>query len=191
MSARTALLTIDVRIIAATAKDLSQEAAKGDFREDLFYRLNVLPVHILPLRERREDIPPLVAHFLQKYNRQSGLSIQSITPHAQKLLVNYPWPGNVRELENIIERSMVMNDKTTIDEHDLPDYIKNAKIEDINGSFTEEYSIKKMELILEQKLIRKALTKTNGNKSRAAKLLEISYPALLSKIEEYEIDYEE
>jgi len=184
-------LTIDVRIIAATAKDLSQEAKKGDFREDLFYRLNVLPVHILPLRERREDIPPLVTHFLQKYNKQSGLSIQGITPQAQKLLINYHWPGNVRELENIIERTMVMNDKTTIDEHDLPDYIKHAKIDDINGSLAEEYSIKKMELIMEQKLIRKALTKTHGNKTRAAKLLEISYPALLSKIEEYGIEYEE
>jgi two-component system, NtrC family, response regulator AtoC len=184
-------LMIDVRIIAATAKDLSLEAKKGVFREDLFYRLNVLPVHILPLRERREDIPLLVTHFLQKYNRQSGLSIQSITSHAQKLLINYHWPGNVRELENIIERTMVMTDKKTIDEHDLPDYIKHAIIGEIDGSLADEYSIKKMELILEQKLIRKALTKTHGNKTRAAKLLEISYPALLSKIEDYGIEYEE
>jgi two-component system response regulator AtoC len=184
-------LMVDVRIIAATAKDLSQEAKKGNFREDLFYRLHVLPVHILPLRERREDIPLLITHFLQKYNRQNSLSIQSITSQAQKLLFNYPWPGNVRELENIIERTMVMTEKAVIDEHDLPYYIKHAAVEDINGSLAEEYSIKKMELVLEQKLIRKALTKTHGNKTRAAKLLEISYPALLSKIEEYGIEYEE
>ena len=184
-------LSIDVRIIAATAKDLSQEAKQGAFREDLFYRLNVLPIHIPPLRERREDIPLLVTYFLQKYNRQCGLAIQEITPSALKLLINYSWPGNVRELENIIERTMVMTDKTTIGEHDLPDYMRTTSIEDINDSLINEYSIKKMERILEEKLIRKALIKTHGNKTRAVKLLEISYPALLSKIEEYGIAHED
>ena len=184
-------LTIDVRIIAATAKDLSQEAKQGAFREDLFYRLNVLPIHIPPLRERREDIPLLVTYFLQKYNRQCGLTIQEITPSALQLLINYSWPGNVRELENIIERTMVMTDKTTIGEHDLPDYMRTTSIEDINDSLINEYSIKKMERMLEEKLIRKALIKTHGNKTRAVKLLEISYPALLSKIEEYGIAHED
>ncbi len=184
-------LTIDVRIIAATAKDLSQEAKQGAFREDLFYRLNVLPIHIPPLRERREDIPLLVTYFLQKYNQQCGLAIQEITPSALQLLINYSWPGNVRELENIIERTMVMTDKTTLDEHDLPDYIRTTSIEDLHDSLINEYSIKKMERFLEEKLIRKALIKTHGNKTRAVKLLEISYPALLSKIEEYGIAHED
>jgi two-component system, NtrC family, response regulator AtoC len=182
---------IDVRIIAATAKDLAQEAQKGSFREDLFYRLNVLPVHIPPLRERREDIPLLADYFLQKYNRQGAVSIQGITPPALKLLTSYHWPGNVRELENIIERTMVMTESATIDEHDLPDYIRNVSIENYSpDSSIDEYSIKKMERRLEEKLIRKALQKTHGNKTRAIKLLEISYPALLSKIEEYGIEPE-
>jgi two-component system response regulator AtoC len=182
---------IDVRIIAATAKDLAQEAQKGSFREDLFYRLNVLPVHIPPLRERKEDIPLLVDYFLQKYNQQGAVSVQGITPPALKLLTNYHWPGNVRELENIIERTMVMTESVTIDEHDLPDYIRNVSMENYSpDSSIDEYSIKKMERRLEEKLIRKALQKTHGNKTRAIKLLEISYPALLSKIEEYGIEHE-
>jgi two-component system, NtrC family, response regulator AtoC len=184
-------VSIDVRIIAATAKDLAQEAQKGAFREDLFYRLNVLPVHVPPLRERKEDIPLLIAYFLQKYNQQSGISIQDVTPSALKLLSGYYWPGNVRELENIIERTMVMTDTKTIGEHDLPDYIRNGSIDDLNDNFSNEYSIKKMERLLEEKLIRKALSKTRGNKTRAVKLLEISYPALLSKIDEYGIERED
>ncbi len=184
-------VSIDVRIIAATAKDLAQEAQKGSFREDLFYRLNVLPVHIPPLRERKEDIPLLVDYFLQKYNQQGGISVQGLTPPALRLLMNYHWPGNVRELENIIERTMVMIDTATIDEHDLPDYIRNVSKEDYaTDSSIDEYSIKKMERRLEEKLIRKALQKTRGNKTRAIKLLEISYPALLSKIEEYGIEHD-
>jgi two-component system response regulator AtoC len=184
-------ISIDVRIIAATAKDIAQEAQNGSFREDLFYRLNVLPVHIPPLRERKEDIPLLIDYFLHKYNQQSSTSVQGIAPPALKLLTNYLWPGNVRELENIIERIMVMIDTTTIDVQDLPDYIRNVSIEDCSAdSSMDEYSIKKMARLLEEKLIRKALQKTRGNKTRAIKLLEISYPALLSKIEEYGIEYD-
>jgi two-component system response regulator AtoC len=178
---------VDVRVIAATAKDLLHEVEKGTFREDLFYRLNVLPVHIPPLRERKEDIPLLVEHFIEKYNKNHGLNIKGITPQALKILINYNWPGNIRELENIIERSMVLTDKTTIDVDDIPESIAAYQREDIYHIPEDDFSIKKHNRFMEKKLIRKALKKTHGNKSRAAKLLEISYPALLSKISEYGI----
>ena len=178
---------IDVRIIAATAKDLSREAHRGTFREDLFYRLNVLNVHIPPLRERAEDIPLLVDHFIQKYNDSGGLHIKGITPPALKMLINYRWPGNVRELENVIERSMVMTDNARIDVQDLPESISRNESDGDEGAETE-CSIKKMEKMMEKKLIRRALERTRGNKSRAARILEISYPALLSKINDYGIE---
>ena len=179
---------VDVRIIAATAKDLSREVHRGAFREDLFYRLNVLPVPIPPLRERADDIPRLVDHFIQKYNASSDLHITGITPAALKTLINYRWPGNVRELENAIERSMVMTDGFKIDEQDLPESVCRKKTDSLEDASETEYSIKKMEKMMEEKLIRKALERTRGNKSRAARILEISYPALLSKINEYRIE---
>ena len=179
---------IDVRIIAATAKDLSREAHRGTFREDLFYRLNVLNVHIPPLRERAEDIPLLVDHFIQKYNDSGGLHIKGITPPALKMLINYRWPGNVRELENVIERSMVMTDNARIDAQDLPESISRNVSDGADEGAETEYSIKKMEKMMEKKLIRRALERTRGNKSRAARILEISYPALLSKINDYGIE---
>jgi two-component system response regulator AtoC len=179
---------VDVRIIAATAKDLSREVHRGAFREDLFYRLNVLPVPIPPLRERADDIPRLIDHFIQKYNASSNLHITGITPAALKTLINYRWPGNVRELENAIERSMVMTDGFKIDEQDLPESVCRKKTDNLEDTSETEYSIKKMEKMMEEKLIRKALERTRGNKSRAARILEISYPALLSKINEYRIE---
>lgn len=179
---------IDVRIIAATAKDLSREAHRGTFREDLFYRLNVLNVHIPPLRERAEDIPLLVDHFIQKYNDSGGLHIKGITPPALKMLINYRWPGNVRELENVIERSMVMTDNARIDAQDLPESISRNESDGADEGAETECSIKKMEKMMEKKLIRRALERTRGNKSRAARILEISYPALLSKINDYGIE---
>jgi len=179
---------IDVRIIAATAKDLSREVSRGTFREDLFYRLNVLHVHIPPLRERAGDIPLLVNHFIQKCNDSCDLHIAGITPPALKMLINYRWPGNVRELENVIERSMVMTDNARIGEQDLPESIRRNTSDSVDDDAETEYSIKKMEIIMEEKLIRKALERTRGNKSRAARILEISYPALLSKINDYRIE---
>lgn len=184
-------VSVDVRIIAATAKDLEQEAKKGNFREDLFYRLNVLPIKIPPLRERKEDIPILVEHFIKKYNTSHGLCIKEITPAAIKILINYDWPGNIRELENIIERAMVMTDKDIVDVDGIPENITAHHSEGIYHIPEDNYSIKKLGRIMEEKLIRKALKKTRGNKSQAAKLLEISYPALLSKITEYGITSED
>jgi two-component system response regulator AtoC len=125
-----------------------------------------------------------------KYNKFSGLQIEGFSSRAAKYLMNYNWPGNVRELENVIERIMVLADKPALEEQDIPEYIKVNSAENIFDISADEYSIKKMERLIEEKLIRKALAKTHGNKSRAVKLLEISYPALLSKIEEYGIEPE-
>src|SRR5690606_2120324 len=101
-------IEVDVRVIAATNKDLEEEIRKGNFREDLFYRLNVLPFHVAPLRERREDIPALANHFLEFFCSKESREIKSLTPAAMEALVNYAWPGNVRELKNIIERVVIM-----------------------------------------------------------------------------------
>ena len=178
---------VDVRIIAATAKDLAQEVSNNTFREDLYYRLNVLPIHIPALRERKDDIPLLVKHFIEKYNQEHNLNIKPIKPSVLKVLIEHSWPGNIRELENIIERSMILAQDDSLDLNDMKNTITSLR--ETNTSLTTEgiYSIKKTVRIIEEKLIAKALQKTGGNKSRAAKLLEISYPSLLSKIEEYEI----
>jgi len=184
-------IPVDVRIIAATAKNLLDEVSKGAFREDLFYRLNVLPIHLPPLRERLEDIPLLVEHFIAKYNASHGLACRAATPAAMKLLLAYPWPGNIRELENMVERAMILSENDRIDADAIPEPV--AQFQKQGGKrFTDDiFSIKVMSRIIEEQLIRKALKRTHGNKSQAAKLLELSYPALLSKITEYGIGPEE
>jgi two-component system response regulator AtoC len=178
---------VDVRIIAATAKDLAQEVSNNTFREDLYYRLNVLPIHIPALRERKYDIPLLVKHFIEKYNQEHNLNIKPIKPSVLKVLIEHSWPGNIRELENIIERSMILAQNDNLDLNEMKNTITSLRETNTNLTTEGIYSIKKTVRTIEEKLIAKALQKTGGNKSRAAKLLEISYPSLLSKIEEYEI----
>jgi two-component system response regulator AtoC len=178
----------DVRIVAATVKDLSKEVNEGRFREDLFYRLNVLPIHIPPLRERKEDIPLLIQHFIKKYNQSMNKGIIDVDRSALEILMSYKWYGNVRELENTIERAIVLTDKDHIELENLPHEIKDFKEEVVpEPSFDEEYSVKKASKVLEIGLIKKALRKTKGNHTHAAKLLEISHRALLYKIKEYGI----
>jgi len=181
-------ISVDVRIIAATVKDLSKEVAAGRFREDLFYRLNVLQINLPPLRERKEDIPLLIEHFIQKYNARHKLSIEGISEEALAFLLDYSWPGNVRELENIIERAMILSQGRRIMAENLPAEIKSPEQNRIKKLMEEEISIKKATRLLEEELIRKALQKTGGNRTQAAKILEISHPALLSKIKEYGIE---
>jgi len=181
-------IKIDVRIIAATHRDLSTEMQAGRFREDLYYRINVLPMNIPPLRERREDIPLLVEHFLTRNNARFGTNIRALSPEARRLLVEYGWPGNVRELENTIERAMVLAEKDSIEADDLPERIREAR-DPIQLHLTSgELSIKKTSRFIEEILIRRALQKTKGNRTRAAEVLEISHRALLYKIKEYRID---
>jgi two-component system response regulator AtoC len=181
-------IQIDVRIVTATVKDLIKEVNEGRFREDLFYRLNVLPIHIPPLRERKEDIPLLIHHFINKYSNSMNKNIIGITPKALDALMNYKWYGNVRELENTIERAIVLTDQENIELENLPFEIQNFQEQSQIAPLAEEdYSIKKASRILEMNLIKKALNKTKGNHTHAARLLELSHRALLYKIKEYGI----
>jgi two-component system response regulator AtoC len=181
-------IQIDVRIVAATVKDLQKEVNEGHFREDLFYRLNVLPVHIPPLRERKEDIPLLIHHFIGKYNQAMNKNVAGVDHRAMETLIGYKWYGNVRELENTIERAIVLSEKNHIGSDNLPAEIQNFKEDILIETLPdEEYSIKKASKSLEIKLIQKALRKTKGNHTHAARLLEISHRALLYKIKEYGI----
>jgi two-component system response regulator AtoC len=182
-------IQIDVRIITATAKDLVKEVSEGRFREDLFYRLNVLPIRIPPLRERIEDIPLLVQHFINKYSKSMNKKVAGITPKALHVLMNYRWFGNVRELENTIERAIVLTDKENIELENLPIEIQTFQDQvQITALAEEEFSIKKASRFLEMNLIKKALNKTKGNHTHAARLLELSHRALLYKIKEYGIE---
>jgi two-component system response regulator AtoC len=178
---------VDVRIIAATHRDLVAEVKAGRFREDLFYRINVLAIAIPPLRARREDINLLIDHFIARNNTRLGTRIRDLSHEARKLLLEYAWPGNVRELENTIERAMVLSERDMLDTPDLPERIREA-LDPVQMQLASgELSIKKTTLAIEEILIRRALTKTKGNRTRAAEILEISHRALLYKIKDYKI----
>jgi two-component system response regulator AtoC len=176
---------VDVRIVAATVRDLTEDVASGRFREDLFYRINVLPLHIPPLRDRREDIPMLIEFFIERNNLRLGTQVASVGPDAKKLLLDYGWPGNVRELENTIERAMVLAEENVLRIEDLPLRITESRDPIRRVLSSGELSIKKTTRYLEEELIRRALKKTGGNRTNAAKILEISHRALLYKIKEY------
>ena len=180
-------MKIDVRVIAATAKNLEEEVQKGNFREDLFYRLNVLSVKLPPLKDRSEDIPLLCDHFIKRFNKQLDKDIQGISSAALSRLLAYGWPGNVRELENAIERAVVLSEDVLLTpEHFSPDFNQGSK-KDPMHEIINGYSLKKAQKILEETLIIKALSETNGNRTQASRLLEISHPSLLSKIKAYNI----
>ena len=178
---------VDVRIIAATSKKLIEEVERGTFREDLFYRLNVISISLPTLRERPEDIPLLIQNFIRKFNRKLGTEIKGIAPPAMKLLLMCEWPGNVRQLENVIERAMVLTDELTLQPEHFPQELSmksslGAGIPDFDG-----FSLKTAKRIMEKSLISRALFETGGNRTKAAEMLEISHPSLLSKIKEYDI----
>jgi len=176
---------VNVRIVAATVRDLRKDVENGRFREDLFYRINVLPVSLPPLRERREDIPLLIDHFIKRNNVKLVTEVTNLAPDAKKLLLDYSWPGNVRELENTIERAMVLAEEKVLCVEDLPERVTESR-DPIRRILTSgELSIKKTTRFLEEELIRRALKKTGGNRTNAAKILEISHRALLYKIKEF------
>jgi two-component system response regulator AtoC len=180
-------IKVDVRIIAAAHHDLAAEAKAGRFRDDLFYRINVLPIVIPPLRARKEDIALLTDHFIARNNARLGTQIRGLSPDARKVLLEYPWPGNVRELENTIERAMVLSEGDVIGITDLPDRVR-AALDPVQVQLASgEMSIKKTMAAIEEILIRRALAKTRGNRTRAAELLELSHRALLYKIKDYQI----
>ncbi len=178
---------IDVRIIAATSKQLVEEVKQGQFREDLYYRLNVLPINLPSLRERPEDIPLLVQNFIRKFNRKLRTEIKGVAPSAMSLLLNYHWPGNVRQLENIIERAMVLTDELMLKPDNFPSELVEREEPQNIDSILNGFSIKNAKKVVEKRLIEKALHATGGNRTKSAKLLEISHPALLSKMKEFGI----
>ncbi|MFO7861879.1 MAG: sigma-54 dependent transcriptional regulator [Desulfosalsimonas sp.] len=180
--------TVDTRIVAATSKDLAEQAEQGNFREDLFYRLNVMPIHLPPLVERSEDIASLVQFFIERYQARFEKNITGISARAMSLLMQHSWPGNVRELENVIERAVVLAEDPELDEDLFAGLCwqenKNSGLDAIAAGF----SLKSGRQALEQILIQKALAETGGNRTRAARLLEISHPSLLSKMKTYGIE---
>ena len=178
---------VDVRIITATHRDLTAETKAGRFREDLFYRLNVLPIHVPSLRERREDIPLLIEHFITRNNTRLGTNIRGMDTECRRLLYEYSWPGNVRELENTIERAMVLAEGDQLVAADLAERIREARDPVQMQLASGELSVKKTMRVIEELLIRRALQKTKGNRTRAAEVLEISHRALLYKIKDYQI----
>jgi two-component system response regulator PilR (NtrC family) len=185
--------TVDVRIICATNRDLEKMVAKGEFREDLFYRLNVIQIRLPALRERKSDIPLLASHFLSKYSLVMGKSVKSISQDAMKLLMNYDFPGNVRELENVIERAVALEVQSSVSPENLPQKLllphsaapSAAGAGDLApGQFDLEKGVEEFE----RRHILQALEAANGVKKKAAKLLGISFRSLRYRIEKYKID---
>lgn len=186
------VISIDVRIIAATLRDLENDVLSGRFRDDLFYRLNVISLRIPALRERKEDIPILVEHFIKKNQEKLGLSVYGIKKEAMAVLMDHSWPGNIRELENCIERAMILTEGDEISLDSLPRTVKTPVNSNLIYSLDDnDLSVKKHTRILEETLIKRALEKTGGNRTHAAKLLEISHRTLLYKLKEYNLGGEE
>ena len=179
--------TVDVRLVAATARDLEADVAEGRFRADLYYRVNVVRIHLPALRERTEDVPELVRHFIDRFNRRLMLDIAGATPAAMRALMEYPWPGNVRELENVIERAMVLTDQPQLGIEQLDGLVAPASTGANGAASPLDLSVKRRTEALERVLIADALERTRGNRTRAAKLLDLSHRALLYKIREYGI----
>jgi DNA-binding NtrC family response regulator len=174
-------LKFDVRLLAATNKDLEEAVKKGAFREDLFYRLNVITIHLPPLRQRKEDIPLLANYFLQKYAQRFGKPLTKVSKEALRVVVNYDWPGNVRELENAIERAVALSEGDTVETTDLPEKIVNAKMPILH---MEDYEMT-LEA-LEEQHVKQVLQKTGGDKVKAAQVLGINLSTLYRKLVRYE-----
>jgi len=177
----TETIHVDVRIISTTNRDLKQEIEKGRFREDLFYRLNVIPIELPPLRLRKEDIPLLCEHFLRKYSRENGVAIEQISSEALKLLMNYDWPGNVRELENCIERAVVVCKDRQLTPKDLPKELMKEEPSICTGGLQVGSTLREAE----KALILRTLESCDGNRTQAAKLLGITTRTLRNKLAEY------
>jgi two-component system response regulator AtoC len=178
---------IDVRVLAATAKNLNDEVQQGHFRQDLLFRLNVVELKIPSLRERPGDIQLLVHSLIETESRKMDIRIKGVTHGALALLTNYPWPGNVRELKNVLEHAIIFAENGWISSESLPEKMSWTESTHQENLLPDTFSIKEGKVFIESYLIAKALTKTNGNKSQAADLLEISYPSLLNKIKEYNL----
>jgi two-component system response regulator AtoC len=181
---------VDVRVVAATARDLARDVEAGQFREDLYWRLNVVGVRLPPLRERAEDVEPLARHFLSRFAPlRPELPALELAPEALEALRAHRWPGNVRELQHALERAVVLAEGAVIREEDLPDPVRApARPAAAPAPAGDDLSVKRAIRAVEERLIREALARTGGNKSRAAELLDLSYRALLYKIKDYGVE---
>lgn len=177
-------IKVDVRIIAATNEDLAESVKAGKFREDLFYRLSVVPLHIPPLRERKEDISLLLDHFIAKYNVKARKSIVQLSPAAKKALQEYDWPGNIRELENTIERAVVLSQNERIELEDLIYHGIGSAISFLQSTGGKYKTLEEME----HEYIRVVLQSQHGNRSQTAKILGIDRKTLLSKIKKFHLE---
>lgn len=184
----TGVIDVDVRIIAATNQNLQQKISDGTFREDLYYRLNVVSIKIPPLRERKEDIPPLVEHFVDYYCKENDRNKLEVSKEAFDILMKYNYPGNVRELENIVERSVVLTRGDTITSNDLPMHVRGFKEEILRPVFGKSSLPEQVEA-MEKELIFDALKKSEGNQTKAGKLLGITERNLRYKLKKYNIKH--
>ena len=186
--ARTA--KVDVRVLAATNRDLKEMVERGSFREDLFYRLNVVGLKLPPLRERPEELPALIERFLSRHAARLGEPQRRLAPETFALLARYRFPGNVRELENALERALVLSDDLEISPDALPESMRSTEPQPSSPPLLDpdDFSVKRAQRALEADLIRRALERTSGNRSKAAELLELSPRALLYKIREYGLE---
>jgi two-component system response regulator HydG len=180
---------VDVRILAATNRNLEEEVEKGNFREDLYYRLNVVTLNVPPLRERQEDIPLLAHYFLERYADKNRKKVQGFSPLAMDMLIKYKWPGNVRELENTVERGVILLGGEFITERELPSNIVEPYLEkndwlDYKRPFTSDFSLEQ----IERDAILSALDATGGNKSETARRLKINRKTLYKKLKDYGVD---
>lgn len=176
-------IKIDVRIITATNKDLQREVAKGNFRDDLFYRIKVVTLTVPPLRERKEDIPSLVKLFLDKYNKEFGKRVNNISDSAIKALMDYHWPGNIRQLESVIERAVLMSDTDTISLNDIKSELRLSDDREVMDIDIPDEGINFEEL--EKELMKKAMIKANNVIAKAARLLGMSYKTFWYRLEKF------
>ncbi len=181
--------TVDVRIITATHRSLEEMIKANEFREDLFYRLNVVTICIPPLKRRKSDIPVLVEHFVKKYSKINNKDVHSLSSEAMDQIMKYSYPGNIRELENIIERAVVLCRGTVITKNDLPNQISNISEKSILDPKDLEHDYDKKVKSFETEIIMEALSRTNGNKSAAARLLNLTERHLRSRMEILDIQY--
>jgi two-component system, NtrC family, response regulator AtoC len=179
-------MEVDVRVIAATSRDLAADAETGDFREDLYYRVNVVNIHLPPLRARAEDIPDLVDHFVTRHAPRLGIPEAQVNGDVLPVLTRYGWPGNVRELENVVERALVLS-RGSIGPADLPPRVRDNRMPK-RATAGDDLSVKRRLPALERELIVDALARTGGNKTRAAELLDLSVRALSYKMKDYELE---
>jgi two-component system, NtrC family, response regulator AtoC len=185
-------ISVNVQVVASTNRNLEAAVKEGKFREDLFYRLSVIPILISPLRERKEDIPALVEHFIQRYNTQFRKRVSEVSPDGMKLIMNYSWPGNIRELKNAIERAMILADQDRIEVAHLPIRISDTSSANpllrASGSPVVKLPLEGAGLNdIEKKLLEQALQYAHGNKTKASKLLKISRDTLRYKVKKHNL----